>query len=128
MKGLNILCLLILLSACSQKKYHTAEDALDAAREFKDACLKGDFDKAKFYIVSNKDGVDKLNKIEKEYNSKINEQQKELKEASIIITSTKDISQNHTQIILSSSVEKKADTMNVVFQNNIWLVDLQSSK
>ena len=128
MKWFNILFLLILLSSCSQKKYHPAEDALDAAREFNDGCLRGDFDKAKFYAIDNNETKNELNKTEKEYNSKTSRQQKELKEASIIIQSNKEILQQHSQIILSNSVDKKLDTLNLVLQNNLWLVDFQSSK
>lgn len=46
--------LTVLIFACNNsKKFLPAEDALDAAREYKDACLKGDFEKAKFYVVPN---------------------------------------------------------------------------
>src|SRR5204863_6505691 len=38
---------------CTENKvYEKAENALDAGREFIDGCLKADFDKATFYMVS----------------------------------------------------------------------------
>src|SRR6266540_2671012 len=40
-----------ILCYCNAKKYSKAENALDAGREFIDGCLKGDFEKAAFYML-----------------------------------------------------------------------------
>ncbi|MFY7965153.1 MAG: hypothetical protein ACOVO1_09675 [Chitinophagaceae bacterium] len=101
-----------------------AEDALDAAREFKNSCLKGDFDRAKFYLIANEKNNINLEDVVKLYNSKDAEQQKELKEASIIITSNKEIAPSKFEIVLSNSYDKIADTISVIKENNFWLVDL----
>ena len=117
----------ILILACNApKKYAPAEDALDAAREFKDACLKGDVDKAKFYLMPDKKNDLKIEQAAKAFNKVLNKQaKKESKEASINIIAAKEINQEKSQIILSNSFDKKIDTFKVIHQNNLWLVDLQ---
>jgi hypothetical protein len=123
-KNIWFLFLFLVFISCKQEKLKPAEDALDAAREFKNACLKGDFDRAKFYVVSNEKNSLNLDDIIKLYKTKDKEQQKELKEASIIINSNKEISSADVQIVLSNSFDKISDTLFVVKQNNLWLVDL----
>ena len=115
-----------MLFACNTpKNQQPAEDALDAAREFKDACLKGDFDKAKFYLLPNKTSENKFRKIIESTHQQSTQQTKESKEASIVINAFKEISRDKSQIILSNSFDKNVDTIFVVHQNNLWLVDLQ---
>ena len=46
------LLLIILLASCqSTHQYPAAADALDAAREFIDASIRGDFEKANAYLL-----------------------------------------------------------------------------
>lgn len=123
-KNVRFIFLFLVLVSCKQEKLKPAEDALDAAREFKNACLKGDFDRAKFYLVTNEKNNLGLDDIIKFYKAKDKEQQRELKEASIIIRSNKEISSSNAQIVLSNSFDKALDTLSVVKQNNLWLVDL----
>ena len=47
-----------------------AENGLDAGREFIDACLKGDFERASFYMMDTKENKAILDNIEKEYREK----------------------------------------------------------
>lgn len=126
MKKYVAVVVMLILACNAPKKYTPAEDALDAAREFKDACLKGDFDKAKFYLMSDKKNDLKIEQEAKIFNKVIdNKTRKESKEASINIIAVKEISQNKSQIILSNSFNKSIDTITAVHHNNLWLVDLQ---
>jgi hypothetical protein len=116
---------ILFLFACGNKNYNPAEDALDAAREFKDACLKGDFAKANFYLLSSKENEIQLNKLKEIYFNQASNEIKESREASIIIQSSKEITANKTQIILRNSYSKILDTIIVVQQNKVWQVDLK---
>ena len=49
--ALVIFCSIIFCSCGGEKNYPKAENALDAAREFIDACLKGNFEKATSYMT-----------------------------------------------------------------------------
>jgi hypothetical protein len=111
--------------ACNNKQYQPAEDALDAAREFKSACLTGDFQKAKFYIKSTEKNTAVLDEMIKQYQTNDAEQKRELKDASLRVISSKEIDSFLYQIILSNSFDKRADTFFSVKENVSWLVDLK---
>lgn len=119
------LFMLMVVVACNLEKLPPAEDAIEAARGFEDGCLKGDFDKAKFYLVSNISNLSKLQVIEKKYNNKTAEQQKQLSETSIVILAEWEINKTVHCVVLHNSYDKKNDTLNVVQQNNNWLVNLK---
>lgn len=119
-----LFCFIILVS-CGNKQYQPAEDALDAAREFKNACLTGDFKKAKFYVKSTEYNTVALEDIMKLYKTTGSEQKKELKDASLRVISNKEIDSVSSQIILSNSFDKKVDTFFAVKENNSWLVDFK---
>lgn len=112
------------LFACGNKIYKPAEDALDAAREFKDGCLKGNFDKAKYYLFPSKKNETKLNKLQDGYFKQSSKEIKQSQEASIIIKYNKQLSASKTQIIFSNSFNSIEDTLFVIYKNNIWQVDL----
>jgi hypothetical protein len=122
---MKYLFLAILFLSCNHSAYKPAEDALDAAREFKNACLKGDFEKARFYVKQSEKVNTTIYKLNETYISLDKEQKKEFKEASIRILSSKPISENSSQIILSNSYDKNIDTIYVVKENNLWLVNLK---
>ncbi len=111
--------------SCGNKQYQPAEDALDAAREFKSACLKGDFKKAKFYIVQNQKNKNLIFNISDEYFKNTEAQKRELANASLRIISTKEIDSVSSQIVLSSSYDKSIDTFFAIKENNVWLVDFK---
>ena len=55
--------------ACSNNSsvYPKAENALDAAREFIDGCLKGNFKKASAYMINDAENNKRLQDLEKDY-------------------------------------------------------------
>ena len=115
--------ILVLLISCSSENFRNAEDALDAAREYKDGCLKGNFQKAAFYMIDSKNNIDRLNTIKTNYNNKGSQEKRDLKEASIMIKLNKIISPDLSEIVLANSAERNYDTLKVVLQNGKWLVD-----
>lgn len=120
---MRLLFFILFLSACSQEKYVPAEDALDAAREFKNACLKGNFKKAKFYLAQNQKNNNLLYNISNEYFKNNIDQKKELANASIRIINNKEINSNLYQIVLGNSYNTKVDTLFAVKDNSTWLIN-----
>jgi hypothetical protein len=120
---MKYLFFLLIFISCNNKQYKPAEDGLDAAREFMNACLKGDFKKAKFYIVQNQKNYNLIFDISDKYFKNTEAQKKELGNASIRVLSTKEIDSISSQIILGNSFDKKIDTLFTVKKNNAWLVD-----
>ncbi|BDQ11058.1 hypothetical protein [Sediminibacterium sp. TEGAF015] len=100
-----------------------AENGLDAGREFIDACLKGDFERASYYMLDSKENKAILDKIEKEYREKDKEGRQELRSASINI---KEVSEpNDSTVILfhSTSLDTTGKKIIIIKQNNRWLVN-----
>ncbi|MDB5211875.1 MAG: hypothetical protein JWQ30_2702, partial [Sediminibacterium sp.] len=59
----------VLLFACGgkQQDYRKAEDALDAGREYINACMQGDFSRAAYYTLPGEKSRQVLERIEKAY-------------------------------------------------------------
>jgi hypothetical protein len=119
MKNLVSLALATLIFACNNQNFIPAENALDAAREYKTALLKGNIDKAFFYLQSTNNATQLS--LQQHYNSIDNNDKKALQQASIIVKQIVETKQ-YTQVILSDSYTKKNDTLQVVFVNKCWLV------
>ena len=124
-----VLIVMVLLSACNgkQQDYRKAEDALDAGREYINACLQGDFLKASFYSVVNDKNTELLKELEKSYRQKDKEGRQQFRTASINISEVKDLNDSITEIHYSNSFDKQPHTLQVLKQNNNWLVDLSKN-
>jgi hypothetical protein len=114
------------LFSCKEKKeYLFAEDALDAGREFIDGCLKGDFAKAKFYMLPDSKNLEHLEKLKDDYNEQSKEDKEQYKQASIIIQNEETITDGVHIIYYKNSFDKIARKVKVIQQHNNWQVDLK---
>jgi hypothetical protein len=123
-------CLILVLGcACSNQQVVLlpAENAFDAGREFIDANLKGDFQKAAFYMVADEKNKEFLTVAEKEYRQKDKEGRQELRTASINLEKIEDIDKTISVIYFSNSFEKKSQKIKVIKTNQGWLVDYKFS-
>jgi len=126
MKYAVALLLVLLISSCGNgKNYPKAENALDAGREFIDACLKGDFDKAAFYMLNDPRNNDILLKQKKSYTEKSETEKKEYANASITIFEDAVINDSTHIINFQNSYDKFGRKVKVVFHNETWLVDFK---
>ena len=77
----------LLCWGCTNNKheYPKAENAFDAGREFIDGCLKGDFEKANAYMLSDEANTTQLKKLEADYKKKSKNDQQQYQDASINI-------------------------------------------
>ena len=121
------ICTAFLFLSCGNVKsdYKNADNALDAGREFIDACLKGDFSRAAFYMLP--DDVNKkfLDGLEKQYREKGRDGRQQYREASINIAEIANVTEAITIINYSNSYDKVGHKIKVIEQNNKWLVDLK---
>ena len=120
----------LMLASCSTTSAPMvpAENGLDAGREFIDACLKGDFERASFYMMDTKENKAILDNIEKEYREKDKEGRQELRTASINI---KEVSEPNDSTVLmyhSTSLDTTGKKTIIIKQNNRWLVNLNQPK
>src|SRR3954449_4353895 len=116
---------LIILFACGCNNYENATTALEGGREFIDACLKGDFKKAAYYMIDDSANNSDLLKIKRDYDFKSSDDKHNYAAASIIINSDEAINDSTHIINYSNSYDKIARKVKVVNRNGKWLVDFK---
>lgn len=122
---ISLLVTTFCFSCTSEKTYSKAENAFDAGREFIDACLKGDFDKASFYMLQDDKNKDLLLQQKRNYNEKSDQEKEQYKESSIIINEDATINDSTHIINYKNSYDNVGRKVKVVLQNNTWLVDFK---
>ena len=121
------LAVLLLGIACGRKQqnFTPAESALDAGREFIDACLKGDFTKAAFYMAPDSTNERYLKQVEGIYRNADRTGRQELRTASININQVEELNDSTTIIHYSNSLDKTPYKLKVRSNKGSWLVDLK---
>jgi hypothetical protein len=115
----------VLFFCCNVKKYSRAENALDAGREFIDGCLKGDFDKASYYMLQDTENNSLLLQQKKNYDAKSKQEKQEYSSASIIIYEDATLNDSTHIINYQNSYDKTGRKVKVIFHNNTWMVDFK---
>ncbi len=123
MKSFLFIFLLVVAIGCSNQ-YPKAEDPMDAGREFIDASLKGDFEKAKVYMLGNETNDKQFEKLIDDYRQKSTEQKQQYHDASINILEEDTVSDTVHVINYKNSFDKIARKVKVVNTADGWLVDL----
>ena len=121
--------LLVSLFACNsddrQSISTTSDSAVDAARNFIQAALVGDFERAKKFMVNDSLNHEDLNAIQR-LNERLSKEEKEkYQEASIRIHQDRKLNDSTRIIYYSNSFKNKQDSLKVIKTNNEWLVDFK---
>lgn len=123
---LFLLSAVLMLAGCSnEKKFIPADNSLDAAREFIDGCLKGEFDKASFYMLKDPANLDNLQKLKTTYERKSKTDQKQYKQASIIIDEIDPVNDSTDIINYKNSFDRIARKVKVIKGKDGWQVDFK---
>jgi hypothetical protein len=128
MKNVCLLLLCVIAVACgcnTGNSFPAADNAFDAGREFIDGCLKGDFNKAGFYMLNDTDNSNDLLKVKRDYNAKSVEQKHEYAAASIIIQEEETVTDSVHIIHYMNSYDRIARKVKVILRNNTWQVDFK---
>lgn len=123
----NILLLILMMSCNTSQEFPPAENALDAAREYVDGTLKGEFKKSEAYLLKSEKNTAHLNTIKQAYYQLNDIQRQDYRKASIIIERENTISEKESIIYFQNSFDKQKDSITVIHQNGLWLVDLEGS-
>ena len=121
--------LFLCLAACNiddrQSNTVTSDSDIDAARNFIQAALVGDFEKAKRFMVNDSLNNEDLNAIER-LNERWPEEEKEKhQEASIRIHQNRKLNDSTSIIYYSNSYKNIQDSLKVIKANGEWLVDFK---
>ena len=119
----------LLTAGCegTTKTFTPAENGLDAGREFIDACYKGDFERARFYMLPEDSNAVFLKKNETAFREKDKEQRQLLRLASINIKLVTEPNDSTVLMEYSNSADTASQKLYVLRQNNQWLVDYKKS-
>ncbi|MDE3144731.1 MAG: DUF4878 domain-containing protein [Bacteroidota bacterium] len=122
-----LLFTIILFISCSggTHQFAKAENALDAGREFIDAILKGNFEKANFYMLNDEANKKLLLGYQTKYNLQSREEKLGLNQSEIIILQVEDVSDKETIINYSNSFDKIKHKIKVINKNGDWFVDFK---
>jgi len=122
-----IIPLLFLLLACnSDKEAETKSDNdLDAARNFLDAALKGDYKDASIYMLKDSANLEYLNVTERGYQHLSPDEKAKLKAASLRFYDTNQVNDSTTITVFANSYKNDMDTLRILRINGQWLVDLK---
>lgn len=121
-------CAILLLAGCndSSETDKEPENDVDAAGTFVRSALNGDYKKARKLIVEDSANVEWLNTVERSYlQANDATEQRNLREASIIVHDVKRPNDSTTIMIFSNSYKKKKDSVKTVRVNDQWKIDLK---
>lgn len=121
--------LFLCLTACNsderQSSSTTSDSDIDAARNFIQAALVGDFEKAKTFMVNDSLNHEGLNAIQR-LNERLPKDEKEKYQvASIRIHEDRKVNDSTSIIYYSNSYRNKTDSLKVIKSNGEWLVDFK---
>jgi len=123
-----IFSFLFFLMACnsSDKEAGTRSDNdMDAARNFLNAALKGDYKQASVYMLRDSANQEYLNVSERSYQHRSPDAKAKLKTASLRFFDTNQVNDSTTITVFANSYTNKRDTLRIVRINGQWLVDLK---
>ena len=125
--------LLLLLScgliACGgsgrQSNSNSSDNDIDAARNFIQAALVGDFDRAKVFMVKDSVNNENINAIERLNERQGKEEKEKYQTASIRIHQNRNVNDSTSIIYYSNSYKNKIDSLKVIRVAGKWLVDFK---
>jgi hypothetical protein len=128
-KILYLAASLALLTSCNsddrQATDATSDNDIDAARNFIQAALVGDYARAKTFMINDSLNLGQLNAIER-LNERMSPEDKEkYQTASIRIHEDRKVNDSTSIVQFSNSFKNKIDSLKVVRANGKWLVDFK---
>lgn len=112
--------------ACrNSEPFVKADSDLEAARNFIEGVLKGDFKRAEFYMLHDEQNESYLNKLKRRYRERSEHERKQYADASIVLMDVDMISDTATIISYHNSFDNIARKVKAVKMKGEWLVDLK---
>ena len=125
-KTINTIFILILFIGCNQQnKKVSLDDPMETGREFIDASLKGNYDLAEKYMLSDSTNLHYLDRL-KDFYKKMDPSEKDgLKNANIIINPSEDVTDSTTIINYTNTYKNKPSKIKLIRRNKEWKVDFK---
>ena len=103
----------------------TSENDIDAARNFIQSSLNGEYKKARNYMLKDSANMQYFDAYERNFTRLTGEERRDYRESTINIHNVNPVSDSVSVIIYSNSYKKDHDTLKVVKINDQWLVDFK---
>ena len=103
----------------------SSDNDIDAARNFIQAALVGDFDRAKVYMINDSLNNEHINAIERLNERHSKEEKEKYQAASIRIHENRAVNDSTSIIYYSNSFKNKVDSLKVIKIGGKWLVDFK---
>jgi len=128
-KAYFLLLLMQGLIACNDTGREASSDSsdndIDAARNFIQAALVGDFDRAKLFMVNDSLNNENINAIQRLNERQEKEEKEKYQTASIRIHQNRNVNDSTSIIYYSNSYKNKMDSLKVIKKGGKWLVDFK---
>jgi len=118
-------CGLIACGSDRQSNSNSSDNDIDAARNFIQAALVGDFDRAKVFMVKDSINNENINAIERLNERQGKEEKEKYQAASIRIHQNRNVNDSTSIIYYSNSYKNKIDSLKVIRVGGKWLVDFK---
>ncbi len=122
------LFLLFLSASCKDKEEQssgTAENSIDAARDFIRAALDGKFREARTYMLTDSVNTNYMDVAERSYEKADQSVKDGYRTSTIHIHKTAPLNDSTAIVIFSNSFKNDHDTLRLVKLGQYWLVDLK---
>jgi len=108
-----------------QSNSNSSDNDIDAARNFIQAALVGDFDRAKVFMVNDSVNNEQINTIQRLNERQAKEEKEKYQTASIRIHQNRNVNDSTSIIYYSNSYKNKIDSLKVIRLKGKWLVDFK---
>lgn len=108
-----------------EAKENKSENDIDAARNFLEAALKGNYKEASVYMLQDSTNIGYLSVTERKYNQMDVDEKRNLRNASLRFYDPLLQNDSTTVTVFANSYKNDKDTLKIVKQNGQWLVDLK---
>jgi len=121
--------LLFIFSSCGSNdetpQETVSENDIDAARNFIQSSLNGEYNKARNYMLKDSANLQYFDAYERNFTRLTGEERRDYREATINIHDVKAVADSVSIIIFSNSYKKDRDTLKVVKMDDQWVVDFK---
>ena len=119
----------LFLTACNnsdkQASENKSDNDIDAARNFLQAALEGDYQNASRYMLQDSTNLEYLDVTKRNYKGLGPDEKRNLREASLRFFDTRKVNDSITITVFANSYRNDKDTLKLVKQGDRWLVDLK---
>jgi len=124
-KTIVLISIVFFLAGCTSSDQADLSDPLSSARGFIEASLKGDYNDAEKFMLSDSTNTQYLDGL-RDFNKKLSPIEREsYRDAEIIVDSTRSVNDSTDYIYYRNSYKKEPTKLKLIKRGNDWKVDFK---